>query len=206
MRVIAGTFRSRPLRSLRGLDLRPTADRLRETLFNVLTAGNPSALAGTVWLDLFAGTGAVGIEALSRGAAMVYFVESSAAAADLIRSNLKSLGLTSGFEVLRHDVLRAVPRLAARGLQADFVFLDPPYRMQEAYEQTLRLLAASLVAKARAVIVAEHQEKFDPGENCGRLHRYRTLKQGDATLSFYQAQDGDGTAHPRGTGGAWKGA
>src|SRR6195256_6507294 len=90
MRVIAGKYRSRPLGSLRGMDLRPTADRLRETLFDVLTAGNPSALEGTVWLDLFAGTGAVGIEAISRGASMVYFVEKSARAAQLIRQNLDS--------------------------------------------------------------------------------------------------------------------
>jgi 16S rRNA (guanine966-N2)-methyltransferase len=72
MRVIAGQFRSRPLQSLHGLDIRPTSDRLRETLFNVLTAGNPQALEGSVWIDLFAGTGAVGIEAISRGAAMVH--------------------------------------------------------------------------------------------------------------------------------------
>ena len=84
MRVIAGKYRSRPLRSLRGLDLRPTSDRLRETLFNVLAAGNPTALEGTVWLDLCAGTGAVGIEALSRGASEVYFVEFSTPAVNLI--------------------------------------------------------------------------------------------------------------------------
>src|SRR5512141_2388922 len=88
MRVIAGQYRSRPLRSLRGMDIRPTSDRLRETLFNVLTAGNPEALAGSIWLDLFAGTGAVGIEALSRGAKEVYFVESAARAAAVIRENL----------------------------------------------------------------------------------------------------------------------
>ena len=93
MRVIAGKFRSRPLHSLRGLDLRPTADRLRETLFNVLTAGNPAALSGKVWLDLCAGTGAVGIEALSRGASKVYFVETSSSVAKLIQRNLRSLGL-----------------------------------------------------------------------------------------------------------------
>ena len=80
MRVIAGKYRSRPLRSLPGMDLRPTADRLRETLFDILTAGNPEALEGTLWIDLFSGTGAVGIEALSRGAGMVYFVEKSAKA------------------------------------------------------------------------------------------------------------------------------
>src|SRR5438046_9851543 len=81
MRVIAGKLGSRRLRSLRGADIRPTSDRLRETLFNVLTAGNPDALKGSVWLDLYAGTGAVGIEALSRGAGMVFFVESSPTAA-----------------------------------------------------------------------------------------------------------------------------
>src|SRR5438105_13462562 len=97
MRVIAGKYRSRILHSLRGMDLRPTADRLREALFNVLTAGNPAALEGTVWLDLYAGTGAVGIEALSRGARNAYFVESSARAADLVGQNLPSLGMETGF-------------------------------------------------------------------------------------------------------------
>src|SRR5271170_8513255 len=93
MRVITGKYRGRPLRSLRGTDIRPTSDRLRETLFNVLTAGNPGALEGSVWLDLFAGTGAVGIEALSRGARQAYFVETSAPAAKLIERNLLSLGV-----------------------------------------------------------------------------------------------------------------
>src|SRR6266446_4534646 len=88
MRVIAGKYRGRPLRSLRETDIRPTSDRLRETLFNVLTAGNPEALAGTVWLDLFAGSGAVGIEAFSRGARQIYFLENSAPAAKLTEQNL----------------------------------------------------------------------------------------------------------------------
>src|SRR5262250_2030367 len=101
MRVIAGKYRSRPLRSLRGMDIRPTSDRLRETLFNVLTAGNPAALSGSVWLDLYAGTGAVGIEALSRDAEMVFFVESSPSAASLIEENLRSLELQTGFEILK---------------------------------------------------------------------------------------------------------
>ena len=85
-----------PLRSTRGLDIRPTSDRLRESLFNVLTAGNPNALEGSVWFDLFAGTGAVGIEALSRGAEQVYFVETSPRAAQLIQQNLQSLGIVDG--------------------------------------------------------------------------------------------------------------
>src|SRR5262249_59897970 len=119
MRVIAGKFRSRPLRSLRGMDIRPTTDRLRETLFNVLTAGNPTALVGTVWVDLFAGTGAVGIEALSRGAKIVHFVESSPKAVELVRKNLKSLGITGDFEVLTQDAVRTVGTL--KKVNADFV-------------------------------------------------------------------------------------
>src|SRR5438874_13323189 len=116
MRIIGGTFRSRQLRTLRGLKLRPTSDRLRETLFDVLTAGNPAAMEGTVWLDLYAGTGAVGIEALSRGAGMVYFVESSREAAGLVSENLRSLGITEGCQVLRLDVLRALEELESRAV------------------------------------------------------------------------------------------
>src|SRR6266852_3268226 len=133
MRVIAGKFRSRQLCSLGSLDIRPTSDRLRETLFNVLTAGNPQALEGSVWLDLFAGTGAVGIEALSRGAVMVYFVECSKDAAELIGKNLKSLEIESGFKILKAEVGKALAQLEGSGVVADFVFLDPTYRMQEEY-------------------------------------------------------------------------
>jgi 16S rRNA (guanine966-N2)-methyltransferase len=188
MRVIAGKYRSRPLQSLRGLDLRPTADRLRETLFNVLTAGNPSALEGAVWLDLFAGTGAVGIEALSRGAGMVYFVESSARAAELVRQNLQRLGVATSFQVLQRDAPRALLGLEKQGVVADFVFLDPPYRLSEAYEATLEALSKSVVVKPESVIIAEHEKRFDPGEEFGPLRRYRKLEQGDAVLSFYRKQ------------------
>jgi 16S rRNA (guanine(966)-N(2))-methyltransferase RsmD len=184
MRIIAGTFRSRPLRSLPGLDLRPTSDRLRETLFNVLTAGNQTALVGTRWIDLYAGTGAVGIEALSRGAAMVYFVESSNKAAELVHKNLKSLGVNAGFEVLKHDAVRALRMLEMRKAMADFVFIDPPYRMEEVYQLTLETLTKLL--KPQGVAIAEHDKRFDPGEEFGQLRRFRKLEQGDSALSFYR--------------------
>src|SRR5580704_9027746 len=137
MRVIAGKYRSRRLRSLPGLDLRPTADRLRETLFNVLTAGNPTAFEGTVWFDLYAGTGAVGIEAISRGAGMVHFVESSKHAAELIKENLASLGIGTGFQISNQDSIRALRGLESTATVADFIFLDPPYELEKAYVQTL---------------------------------------------------------------------
>jgi 16S rRNA (guanine966-N2)-methyltransferase len=185
MRVIAGKLRSRPLHTTRGLDIRPTADRLRETLFNVLTAGNPQALEGSVWVDLFAGTGAVGIEALSRGAAMVYFIEHSRRAVDVIKKNLDSLKIAGGTEILQQEVLHAVPQLRRRGLSPNFVFLDPPYRLQNAYRETLGALASSEFA-ADALTIAEHDKRFDPGDSFVYLRRTRILQQGDAALSFYR--------------------
>ncbi len=186
MRVIAGKYRSRQLRSLPGLELRPTAARLRETLFNVLTAGNPEALEGSVWLDLYAGTGAVGIEAISRGANMVYFVESAGSAAELIKQNLTSLGIGVGFQIMRQDTIRALRALESAGAVADFVFLDPPYDMEGAYTLALSALAPSPVLKPETIVIAEHRKKFDPGEEFASLHRYRKLVQGDAALSFYR--------------------
>jgi 16S rRNA (guanine966-N2)-methyltransferase len=188
MRVIGGKFRSRPLHSLRGMDLRPTADRLRETLFNVLGAGNAGAFEGKVWFDLCAGTGAVGIEALSRGAAKVYFVESSASAATLIRRNLDSLKVESGYEVLKEDAARALRQLEARNITANFVFLDPPYRLEKVYGQILQQLSQSTLLAPDAVVVAEHDKRFDPGADFAPLFRYRKLEQGDAALSFYRTK------------------
>jgi 16S rRNA (guanine966-N2)-methyltransferase len=184
MRVIAGQYRSRSLRSLRGLDTRPTTDRLRETLFNLLTAGDPAALAGTSWLDLFAGTGAVGIEALSRGATTVTFVESASSAAKVIRQNLASLGITHGAEIRQSDVLRVLER--ASPAPVDYIFLDPPYRDTRAYHATLTALAHSSMVGENTVVIAEHEKKFEPGEVFGGLRRFRKLQQGDAALSFYR--------------------
>lgn len=189
MRVIAGKYRSRPLRSLRGLDIRPTADRLRETLFNVLTSGDPERLADTVWLDLYAGTGAVGIEALSRGARIVYFIEESARAANLVRQNLGSLGIEAdSFEVTERDALTGLRRLDAQAVACDFCFLDPPYRMHAAYAETLGFLSQSRLLQPKSIIIAEHDRKFDPPAQIGALQRYRKLEQGDARLSFYRKQ------------------
>jgi 16S rRNA (guanine966-N2)-methyltransferase len=184
MRVIAGQFRSRPLQSLPGLDLRPTSDRLRETLFDVLSATRD--LADTVWLDLYAGTGAVGIEAFSRGARQVYFVESTKKHARLLRDNLQSLGISAGYEVQEREVMKALSLLDSTGVVCDFCFLDPPYRMRGAYEQTLGYLAQSRLLQPSTIVIAEHEKKFNLEERFGALLRYRRLEQGDAALSFYR--------------------
>ncbi len=184
MRVIAGQYRSRPLHSLHGVDLRPTSDRLRETLFDVLTAAR--SLGDSVWLDLYAGTGAVGIEALSRGARQVYFVESAKKHARLLRENLAALDITMGFELHEREVSKALPLLDSTGVVCDYCFLDPPYRRRGAYEQTLGYLSQSRLLQPTSVVLAEHEKKFDPGERFGALIRYRRLDQGDASLSFYK--------------------
>ena len=186
MRVIAGTYRSRILKSLKGLALRPTSDRLRETLFNVLAPN----LAGSRFVDLFAGTGAIGIEAFSRGAAEVVFIENHAPAATLIRRNLESLGINSGVTVLAVDALRGLAMLAARkstGAPAfDHIFLDPPYAAAEDYSRVLEFLGSTDLLAPSGIVVAEHRRNFDLREEAGVLRRYRVLRHGDAALSFYR--------------------
>jgi 16S rRNA (guanine966-N2)-methyltransferase len=157
-------------------------------LFNVLTAGNPSALEGTIWIDLCAGTGTVGIEAISRGCGMVYFVDCATQSVDLIHRNLGSLKIDTGFEVIKQDAVRALRALESRGVSEDFIFLDPPYQMAEEYRRVLEELSQSSLLKPESTVIAEHLKKFDPGESFGPLRRYRTLKQGDSALSFYRLQ------------------
>jgi len=187
MRIIAGKYRSRILKSLKGLALRPTSDRLRETLFNVLGPG----VVGSRFLDVFAGTGAVGIEALSRSAAEAIFIENHAPAAKLIRHNLDSLKITAGYTILAADALTALQKLAARHTSStppiDFVFVDPPYADHATYARTLEFLSSSSATflSPNALIIFEHHHKFQLPERFGNLRRTRVLKQGDATLSFF---------------------
>ena len=190
MRVIAGTYRSRILKSLKGLELRPTSDRLRETLFNVLGA----SVAGSRFIDLFAGTGAIGIEALSRGASEVVFVENHPPAVALIRRNLEALHIRSGATVLATDALRGLAKLASRQNREspgyDFAFLDPPYAAAKDYARVLEFLGSAKLLAPGRIVVAEHRRNFDLPEEIGTLRRYRVLRQGDAALSFYSIVDG----------------
>jgi 16S rRNA (guanine966-N2)-methyltransferase len=185
MRVIAGSYRSRILKSLKGRALRPTSDRLRETLFNVLGR----EVAGSRFLDLFAGTGAIGIEALSRGAAEAVFVENHARAAALIRRNLKSLDIRNGVTVLAVDALRGMAMLAARGKTEisgfNYIFLDPPYAAANEYARVLESLGSQNLLAPGGVVIAEHRRSFDLPKEAGALNCYRVLQQGDAALSFY---------------------
>ena len=187
MRVIAGTLRSRTLQAPAGLATRPTSDRLRETLFNVLG----TEIAGAHFIDIFAGTGAVGIEALSRGAAEVVFIEHHAPAAALIRKNLEALGIRGGATVLPSDALRGLAMLAGRAESEPaftHAFLDPPYADALNYHRVLGYLAAAKFLGGHAVVIAEHRHSFQSPEQVGALSRVRILRQGDAALSFYRRE------------------
>ena len=213
MRVIAGRFRSRVLAAPAGMATRPTSDRLRETLFNVLAP----RIEGARFLDLYAGSGAVGIEALSRGAERVVFVEKAPAAVKVLRANLEGLGIRDGFSVHGGAVGAFLKRARSGEGGFDVVFLDPPYEAEGEYELTLGLFGGAEIAPrsqmrdlhptnedrfagaqgqgqptegvlARgAVVIAEHRRKFGLDEEYGVLKRTRLLEQGDAALSFYEA-------------------
>jgi 16S rRNA (guanine(966)-N(2))-methyltransferase RsmD len=186
MRVIAGKFRSRQLKKLEGLSLRPTSDRLRETLFNVLA----DLVPGSRFMDLYAGTGAVGIEALSRGAREAIFVEKHPPAVALIRKNLESLEIREHIRVLAQDGVQALERLASEqttpALRIDLLFFDPPYADEAQYANILSFLGKTTLLADGAVVIAEHLRALDLPESFGKLERVRVLRQGDAALSFYR--------------------
>jgi 16S rRNA (guanine966-N2)-methyltransferase len=173
MRVIAGEFRSRRLKTLPGLATRPTPDRLRETLFDILAP----QIRDSIFIDAYAGTGAVGIEALSRGARRAIFIEKSRPAVDVIRENLAALSLESRAEVFTSKAPTVLERL-----RADIAFLDPPYESSDEYETSLLALDRA----ATPLVILQHSARFAPPEAYGHLHRYRVIKQGDNSLSLYR--------------------
>ena len=186
MRVIAGEFRSRALQAPKGIATRPTSDRLRETLFNILGPRIPDSR----FADLFAGTGAVGLEAISRGAAHVFFAENAGPALKSLRTNLTNLKIAGGYALEDRGVMPLLQRLSKASTALNTIYLDPPYLEEEAYTQTLGFLGSnanrSLLAPD-ALVIAEHASKspFKLAERYGTLTRTRVYKQGDTSLSFY---------------------
>ncbi len=184
MRVIAGKYRGRNLKSPPSLEVRPTSDRLRETLFNVIAP----RIAGTRFLDLCAGSGAIGIEALSRGAGYVTFVDRSRKMCGLVEANLDLCRIPEDeTDVVQAEASDFLNRsISARSKPWDLVFFDPPYAND--YLKVLNSIGAqthALLNPDGLVIVEHHHKKDLPGE-IGALHRTRVLKQGDSALSFYQ--------------------
>lgn len=199
MRIIAGMYGSRRLEGPTGLSTRPTSDRLRETLFNVLAPRIKGVGGGGAgFLDLYAGSGAVGLEALSRGAARVTFVERSPAALKVLRRNLERLGIESGFVVSAESVAaflrstaraspRPIPNEVAKPGRYEVVYLDPPYDAAQEYAATLGALGETPgILAPGALVIAEHRRKQNLEDRYGNLKRTRLLEQGDAALSFYE--------------------
>jgi 16S rRNA (guanine(966)-N(2))-methyltransferase RsmD len=172
MRVIAGEFRSRRLKSIPGDATRPTPDRLRETLFDILAP----RIEGAIFLDAYAGTGAVGIEALSRGARHAIFLEKDRVAVETIRENLESLKVERRATVVKGAVLLALERSPA-----EIVFLDPPYSQEREYRAALELLGET----PPALVVAQHSVRLPLADEYGALRKTRVVKQGDNALSFF---------------------
>jgi 16S rRNA (guanine(966)-N(2))-methyltransferase RsmD len=184
MRIIAGTYRSRLLSAPRGMRTRPTSDRLRETLFNILAP----RLNGCRFVDLYAGTGAVGIEALSRGAEHVWFAENAEPALAALRQNLAALKISRGYTLEDRGVGAMLQRLSKLPQPVDLVFLDPPYDAEGEYTGTLNFFGSvrgQALLAADPLVIAEHSSKVKLAKRYGALEHTRLVKQGDAALSFF---------------------
>lgn len=180
--MIAGRYRSQPIQSPKGWKTRPTSDQLRETLFNVLAP----RIAGAIFADLFAGTGAVGIEALSRGASQVWFAENARLAVANLRENLTRLriGPEAGLET--GGTLPLLRLLERKQVRLDIAFLDPPYSDAAAYQQTLEFLGSHPVLAENAVVIAEHSRRETLPSVFGALATYRTIEKSESALTFFR--------------------
>lgn len=184
MRIIAGTYRGRRLRTLAGSTTRPTSDRLRETLFNILAPW----IDGSRFLDICAGSGAVGIEALSRGASEATFIEHSRDACAVIEENLNTVGVAGSATIERRSASLALNALNQRSKQFDIVFFDPPYSSR-IYGEVMDGLGSGKVIAPGGIVVVEHLAKTPPQPVYEHLNRFRELKQGESALTFYRPGD-----------------
>lgn len=188
MRIISGSHRGHRIKTLKGAALRPTSDQMRETLFDVL---GPS-VRDSSFVDAYAGSGAIGLEALSRGAKEVVFIEHHRAAYRMIRNNLAELDIQGGFRLMNSKVLTALERLDEEGYPFDYVFLDPPYSEVSEYHHALRQLGRSRMITPASLVIAEHSRHYFLEDHYNRLVRTRTIRHGDTQLAFYRIGQNNG--------------
>ncbi len=184
MRVISGTARGTRLVELGDAEIRPTLDRVKESFFNLIGQG----LEGRAFLDLFAGTGAMGIEALSRSAEKVFFVEKNPEAQAIITRNLEKCRMTDAitrWQLLRQGALQAIPVLQEQGARFDFIYVDPPFA-DDLYQPTLSALEG--VLEKDGWVIVEHFHKTELQERYGRLKSFKDRRLGDSCLSFFQME------------------
>lgn len=181
MRVIAGSAKGRPLKSALGNNTRPTTDKVKEALFSMIT---PYLDGGTV-LDLFAGTGGLGIEALSRGMEFAVFIDQNKNSIDIIKDNIEFCGFTDRVEIYRNDAERALRILSKRGIKFDLIFLDPPYKLEN-YLRIISFIAENEMMSEEGIIVAEHDAKYFLPENIKSFSRIKSALYGNIGLTIYQ--------------------
>ncbi len=180
MRVIAGEFRGRRLDRIEGMDIRPTSDKVKEALFSILG----DSIIDSVFLDLFGGTGGIGIEALSRGAKHVIFIDANIKSIKVLKGNLDNLNIKGNAEVFHTDYATAIGKLYNFKKQFDIIFIDPPYRVGMA-QNALEAIDKNPILTQTGLIVVEHDSGDDMPQSIGRLHKYRIKKYGNTSLSFY---------------------
>ncbi len=180
MRVVAGEFRGRRLDRIEGMDIRPTSDKVKESLFNILG----EAVIDSVFLDLFGGTGGVGIEALSRGAKHVVFIDTDIKSIKVLKGNLDHLNIKDNVEVFNTEYSTAISRLYRNKEEFDIIFIDPPYSIGLAQNALKEIDKYPILAQSGLIIV-EHDSKDDMPSIQGKLYMYRSKQYGNTTLSFY---------------------
>jgi 16S rRNA (guanine(966)-N(2))-methyltransferase RsmD len=184
MRLTGGLDRGRKLRAPRGATTRPTSAKVREAIFNILGPASEGLV-----LDVFAGTGALGIEALSRGAATAYFVERDGRALQTLHRNLKELGLASRARVVGTEAHAALRQLSAEGLRFGWVFIDPPYAAA-LVTSVLEVLSGGNLLASGGIIIVEHDKRNVPPDSVGSIHLTDRRYYGDTGVSFYRSETG----------------
>lgn len=181
MRVIAGIAKGHKLKSPRNLAIRPTSDRVKESIFNIIQ----NKVNESVVVDLFAGTGNLGIESLSRGARKVFFIDQSKYSIAIIKENLENVKLMAGAEVMHLDAIAAIKKLAIQNVKADLIFMDPPY-FKGLIEPTLENIATYGLLNEGGLVVVEHDKGVAISDTIKHLTKFRRNQYGNTSISFYK--------------------
>ena len=185
MRVISGVCKGRPLKAVQGMTTRPTTDKVKESLFNII---GPFFDGGNV-LDLFSGSGSLGLEALSRGMEKGIFVEKDPKALQVIKANIQACRMEEESEVLRSDALRSIKMLGGRGVRFDLIMMDPPYKIANAIPSILSEIEENKLLAEDGLIICEHGKELELPEQIGPFVKYRYEKYGITAISFFRNQD-----------------
>jgi len=187
LRVIAGSVKGRKLKAPVGLHTRPITDMIKEALFNVW---GPDIYDATV-LDLFAGSGSVGIEALSRGACKVVFVDNDIDAIKIIKENLGICGFKNGWEVFKNDVFRVIELLTRHGQKFDYIYVDPPFSNAGIFNEIMLVLGRADILEDDGILVIRARKQKEMAESFHRLVKYRQSNYGESNLHYYRWTEED---------------